>query len=182
MKVLLANAALLLLALKKKDKGDILPSFKEILSVKSSIKNRMRLRVEVLKGNEDLSKALKDKLEELPDVNSVSYNLVTGSLLLIYDSDKLEGDLLISIIIRLLDLEKEIDKKVHGILGKEVKGINEALDRGIYEKTNGFITLEELIILSLILGGTYQLITKPIMLPSGLTLLWWAHNYIRRSS
>ncbi len=180
MKILLANAALILLALKK-EKKEILPNFKGILTVKSSIKDRMRFRVEVLKNDENLCELLKEKLEELPDIKEVNYNTLIGSLLIKYNQNNLESDLLISIIIKLLNLEEEIDKKVHGILGKEVKNINEALDRGIYEKTHGFITLEELIIISLLLGGTYQLITKPIMLPSGLTLLWWAHNYIRRS-
>ena len=73
--------------------------------------------------------------------------------------------------------ENELQKAPDSYLGTEINTVFESLNQAVYSKTNGIIDLHTTISLSLVALGIRQIIkNKTNILPTGLTLIWWAYN------
>jgi hypothetical protein len=96
--------------------------------------------------------------------------------LIIYDKSKTDEATLTGVVVKLLGLENQIeDKPVPGI-GKEINEVMKSLNTSIFEYSNGMVDLNNLITLAFFSMGAYSLFRNPRMLPSGLSLLYWAYN------
>jgi hypothetical protein len=162
-----------------KNSKDRLPNFKNILEVKHFLPGRLRLYSPKIKNREDIKEMLISQLMKIQYINYVEFNTITGSVLIKYDKEKLDAVIIIAVIVKLLNLEKEIEKKPKSIIKKEIVNIKDSLNRAIYEKTNGIVDLETIILSLLLISGIYRVKTRPDVMPGGITLLWWANSNLR---
>lgn len=63
--------------------------FARSVEVASYIPGRARLYSKELVGNDALAKKIKDSLDEYAEITELSVNTVSGSILVIYDAEKL---------------------------------------------------------------------------------------------
>ncbi|MCG8573089.1 MAG: hypothetical protein MJB14_23395 [Spirochaetes bacterium] len=165
----------LLLGLKNKNlKNDNLHGFKNIIEVVHHIKGRIRFIIPRLKISEiDIEKTL----TSIKGIDQANVNRISGSLVITYDEQLINGQLLIGVVIHLLGLEKEIDKPVQPAYVKTLNEFSNALNRAVYEKSDGQLDLFHLVPIGLVGLAFYQLfINKKLTIPGAFTLLWWAHN------
>lgn len=149
--------------------------------VKHAIPGRIRVTSERLKRRE-VGEVLKDQLEKVDGIESITINLATGSLVLKYNTDILEEEILILALISLIESKKEHPKNNSSTLFNEIKLMKESVDYALLEKTNGKLDLKGAIPAVLIVVAIKKLITtKTLGTPSSLTLLYWAYNQISKN-
>lgn len=165
--------------LKKKKDKNLLPSFKNLVETKHHVKGRLRLKINLLIDNKEAIDYLTGNLKKIEPIKKIEVNPMIGSVLINYDEDQIDPIIIISACLKILDLEKELEKTPAGFIDKELNNINNSLDRTIYEKSNGLVNLKSVIKILLIGTGVYRVIKYPKMLPGGITLLWWAYQSIR---
>lgn len=157
----------------------LMPSFYGILEVKHRLPGRVRLQIDSLKGNEEVSKYLEEKLKSVNGIDKISVNSLVGSVLVKYDEKIIEPMFLIGIILNILGLEDKVFEKKSGTLHSVMKETVDMLDLTIYNKTKGILDLKTVIALFFMGYGFKKVRQNPIM-PNGVNLLWWGYNLIIR--
>lgn len=157
----------------------LIPSFYGILEVKHRLPGRVRLQIDSLKGNEEISKYLEEKLKSVNGIDKISVNSLVGSVLVKYDEKIIESMFLIGIILNILGLEDKVFEKKNGTLHSIMKETVDMLDLTIYNKTKGILDLKTVIALFFMGYGFKKVRQNPIM-PNGVNLLWWGYNLIIR--
>ena len=143
---------------------------------------RVRFYIPSLKNDEHNTELVEKQLTKIDGVDSVQVNQISGSVLIIFDKEKLEAELFCAALIRILDLEKELEKMPKPILPKELQEIGNSLNRAVFEKTGGIIDLWTAIPILLIIFGFRKILTdRTTMWPTGITMLWWAYNSLFRN-
>ncbi len=150
--------------------------FKGVVEIKHAIPGRIRFFIPILKNNPDGCDKLQKQLVKAEVIREIKINPVIGSLLMIYDEDGTDEATLTGVIVKLLGLEDQVDESPLSSAGKEIKQMMKSLNTSVYEYSNGMIDLNNLITLAFFSMGAYSLIRNPRMLPSGLSLLYWAYN------
>ncbi len=144
---------------------------------KHLLPGRVRFQIPLLVSQEKTVKDLTQQLEKIEGVQQIDCSIITGSVLILFDEGKLQAELLFAALIRLLNLEQELEKLPAPIIRKEIKRIGQGLNQAIYSKSNGLLDLKTLVPLSFGLFGIYRLIAeRPISLPTSITMIWWAYN------
>lgn len=157
-----------------------LPSFKGIIDVKHYIKGRIRLLIPLLKNNKAGGEALLKELKKLPQLKSLRLTDTTGSLLIEFDEAKITAPTVISILIRLLALEEEINRLPKGMILNEADQVSRAINRAIYEKSKGLFSTNSLLFTGFVAFGLYQMTVNKMRFPPALTMLWWAYNMLNK--
>lgn len=138
---------------------------------------RVRFRVPRLCGDVAAAEQLAGALERVASIESVSINTATGSVLIHYDAQVLNAALLVAAVIKVLGLEGELEKVPVSRFQQEFRQVSKALDRALYDQTNGLLDMKTAVFLSLAALGTAKLWQqRSFALPAGFTLLWWASN------
>ncbi len=138
---------------------------------------RVRFRVPSLRGNAASGEHLATALDGVASIKKVCVNTVTGSVLIHYDAQTLNAALLVAAVIKVLGLEGELEKVPVSRLQRELRQVSKALNRALYDQTNGLLDMKSAIFLSLAALGTVKLLQqRSLALPAGFTLLWWASN------
>ena len=138
---------------------------------------RARFAVKRLQGDEPMAGKLTDALTRVEAIEEVRVSPVTGSVLVQYDADRISADLLVAAIIKVLQLEGELDRPPSSVVGRELREISHAMNRAVYDRTGGILDLRTALFLSLAALGTTRLWRQgSLSLPAGFTLLWWAGN------
>ena len=138
---------------------------------------RARFEVKRLQGDMPAVEKLTDALTRVEAVEEVRVSPVTGSVLLQFDPDRISADLLVAAIIKVLQLEGELDRTPSSVVGRELREISHALNRSVYDRTGGILDLRTAVFLTLGVLGTTRLWSQSgLSLPAGFTLLWWAGN------
>ena len=138
---------------------------------------RVRFRVPSLCGDVASGKHLASALDRVASIKKVCVNTVTGSVLIHYDAQTLNAALLVAAVIKVLGLEGELEKVPVSRLQRELRQVSKALNRALYDQTNGLLDMKSAIFLSLAALGTVKLLRqRSLALPAGFTLLWWASN------
>ena len=163
---------------KPKRKNNVLhlPSFRNVLEVRSAIPGRIRLVSPLLKGNTAMITQAKEQIIRLKVVNRVEINPVTGSLLLIYDADQIEPQLLEAAVVKLLGLEELVKHAEGSVLRREVKNLGDAFNHAVMDKTGGLLDAKILIALVLMGVGIFNIVRNPTWMPCGYNFLWWGAN------
>jgi hypothetical protein len=176
-------SSLLGLKKKKKEKGDSsqpsepLLNAPSIISVVHRIPGRIRLRVPSLIGRDETALRLRTTLGRIDSVSAVGVSPATGSVLFEYDKDRVSADTLAAAVIRLLGLERELDKDVQPESLTELRKFEKSLNRAVYEKSGGTLDLRTAMFIVLAVMGIQRILKQGSMaLPAGFTLLWWAGN------
>lgn len=143
---------------------------------------RVRFNIVSLKNNETKLAIVNKQIPKIEGVASVQVNKISGSVLILFDKDRLEPELLCAALIRLLDLEKELEKIPKPIISKELKEMGNSLNRAVFEKTGGIIDLWTAIPILLIIFGIRKILTdRATIWPTGIALLWWGYNSLFRA-
>lgn len=167
-----------LMGKKKQDQKSPLLNIRGPIKTSHLLPGRVRFHVPSVTKNNEHSEILTDQLPKIDGLDYLSVTKATGSVLIKYDSTKLEPELLVAAIIRLLGLEKELEARPQPIILKEAKEMANSINRAVYEKTGGIIDLWTAIPIILGALGVRKLLTErsAAMLPAGFTLLWWSYT------
>jgi hypothetical protein len=168
----------------KNDKGSHrLPRFNTgPVQTVHSLPGRLRLRVPSLSEDEDARKTVAEHMPRIKGVDLVEISPVTGSVLVLYEQNELEPELLFAALVRLLGFDEELEGSPTPILTRELKTMGESLNRAVYEQTGGVIDLWSAILILLAGLGIRSMVRNPAQaFPAGFALLWWGLNGIRRS-
>lgn len=166
---------------KLKNKDYNIPNFRGVLELKHSLPGRIRFYVPILKENNELKNMVLEQLTRISQINNVKINVITGSILIQYKQEEIEPVLLMGVLLKLMNLENEINKEPIPILKKEMLNLKESFNLAIYDKTKGILDGKIIITLLLIILGTYTLKTKnkaDANLP-GLNYIWWAYTSMK---
>ena len=155
-----------------------LPDFRGILEVKHAVLGRFRLYVPVLKNNEELKYAFLNEVTKIDLIKDIEVNTLTGSIIINYDSSQIEPQLLLAVIIKLLGLEEEITKEPSSLLRGELKNIKDSVNMAIYNKSNGLLDGNSLLVLTLLMASAYKFYTGTGSKVGPTTCLMWALSYL----
>lgn len=155
-----------------------LPSFKNTLEVRSSIKGRIRFYSPILKSNDNLSNYLLDQVKKIQVIKLCTINTVTGTILIEYDHENLDPQTLEGAIIKLLGLDKDIEDGRVSQIRKETSNIVSALDSGIYDFSNGILDLKSLTVIGFFVAAFLDYRNYGFRTPDYMTLLWWSASLI----
>jgi hypothetical protein len=138
---------------------------------------RARFQIPLLKHNAIQSTQTREQLSKIQGVHSVAISEITGSVLIQFDQTTIKADLLAAALIRLLGLEKELEKTPEPTITRELRDMGESLNRAVYDKTGGLLDLWTAIpILLLAVAGKKIITDKALTAPAAATLLWWGYN------
>ncbi len=163
-------------AFQKQKKGNEALSFGGQIEVSHSLDGRIRFRSELLKIS-DISNLVTIQLTKIEGIKKVAPTLLTGSLLIEFDSSKIDKDLLVGAVYRLIGVEESLGQLQHSKVYDEIKSVNNALNHAVLDKTKGFLDVKTVVPISFVGLAAYQIASsKFISTPSSLTLLWWAYK------
>jgi len=171
----LITAALLttLLGQKRGAGGAALPSFPNVMETLHALPGRLRLRAPVLIGKRAAAEQLQKSLSRLDGVQSAEANPISGSLLIHFAPERVKPDMLIGAAIRLLGLEKDVERAPPSYIGEGIRRAGESLNQAIYQQSGGAIDLWTSLTLLLVAAGVRQLAAGNQF---GWPLLWWAYR------
>jgi Heavy metal associated domain 2 len=170
----LVTAAVLTALFRKRAAGhEGLPSFAGVMETVHVLPGRLRLRAPALIGRRAAAEQLKKSLARLEGVRDVEVSSVSGSVLFRFAPDEVTPDLLLGAAIRLLGLEKDIERTPPSQIGEGIRNAGQSLNHAIYQQTDGVIDLWTSITLLLVVSGIRQLAAGN---PFGWPLLWWAYR------
>lgn len=150
--------------------------FRGIVEIKHSIPGRVRFHIPILKMDVDKGKLLEQQLMKASAISEIKVNSLLGSLLIVYESDKIDEVTLTGVLAKLLGLEKELEKPPRSILEQEVGRILQSANKSIYEQTEGLLNLNSAITLTFLSLGIWSLVRNPSVLPAGISLVYWAYT------
>jgi hypothetical protein len=138
---------------------------------------RVRFRIPLMVKKEEALKAATSQIAKINGVKWIESSKITGSVLINFDHSIIQADLLFAALIRLLELEDELQKAPASYLSTEIRTVFESLNHAVFSKTNGIIDLYTAIPILLAALGISQIFkNKTNIFPTGLTLIWWAYN------
>ncbi|MGO5066647.1 MULTISPECIES: HMA2 domain-containing protein [unclassified Clostridium] len=164
----------------KKKKENNLPSFKDLLEIKHYMPGRIRFYSNRIKNNKDTVIFLGEQLNKIPIIDLMDINIITGTVLIKYNANEMEPIVIISILIKLLNLEKEISKEPKDRIGTEIVEVKNSLNRAVYEKTQGILSMKTIMFFALLSYGIKRYRQRPDLIPGGVTLMYWALSYLNK--
>ncbi len=169
--------------LKKNQALGGLPHFKTgPLRIVHAIPGRIRFIVPSLRKSESNLRKL-NKLYTLSGVSNVNASIITGSIVIKYDSNQIMPPMMFAAIAHLLELENELNQSPTPALLQEIRAIGKSFNRVVYQETYGIVDIQTITIFMLIfLGGKKFIQDRWASLPAGITLLWWALNAIQKEN
>ena len=157
-----------------------LPSFRNVCEVRASIPGRMRLYIPELARNREQTEDMLEKMNSIEAIQSISVNPTLSTLLVRYDAGQVEPAVIEGAIIRLMNLDAQIDRKELPKLQEKLQMILQALDRTLLDATDGWVDTRMAASGSLLALGLSKGIKGGFLLPGAATLLWWAANVAKR--
>jgi hypothetical protein len=173
-------AGLMLMAKPLLGRKPIMPSARGIIETAHMVPGRVRFVIPSMVGNARTAKVLEEQLASLDQIESLSINLVSGSVIIHYDMAAIEPVVLFGALSRLLGLDDQINNGKEPLVWREMKAAGQALDRAIYEKSSGLVDIKTLVTLVTLGTFTYKLVSDAGRLtsPGTVTLGWWFFNLI----
>ena len=178
----------ILASLLKKGQGNKAPSA-PLLRLHTPVRTchllpgRVRFAVPALKGNKDAADRLTSALKRVQAIDLVAVNTISGSVVIRFNPEQISAELLVAAIIKVLGLEKELERIPASVLGREIHHVAHALNRAVYDQTQGLMDLRTALLLAMAGLGTIKLLQhRQLALPAAFTLLWWAGDGLFRST
>ena len=136
---------------------------------------RVRFRVPCLAEDESRADLLCEKLPTLQGVESVTVTPGTGSVLVCYEEERVNPELLYAAVVRLAGVEKQLVSSPPPAVVKEMRTFIGSLNRVIYDRTGGVLDFASAVLILLAAIGIVKSASEGRKsLPSGFTLLWWS--------
>jgi len=144
---------------------------------KHILPGRVRFQIPLLKGQEEVLIKTQNQLKKIDGIHQVTITALTGSVLILFDENKLEAELLFTALIKLLGLEKELEQTPNARIKKQINQFVSALNTAVYTQTDGMLDLKTSVPLLLGLYGLFRVFTeRPLSMPASVTMIWWAYN------
>ena len=102
---------------------------------------RVRLRVPSLAENAAGAALVREKLPTIHGVQSVKLNPATGSVLILYREDEVRPELLFAAVVRLMNLDAELQRMPQPVVTRELREILGSANRMVYDRTGGLVDL-----------------------------------------
>jgi hypothetical protein len=166
--------------LMSKNKGVTKPPLLQVrwpIQTSHLLPGRVRFHIPLYKGNQKGLDSAIVQIRKIEGVSNAHANSISGSVLIQFDESKLQADLLFAALIRLLGLEKEIERTPVPKLNKEISEIYKSINQAVYAKTNGILDVKTAVALIIAATGVYRIFAeRSISMPATLTMIWWAYN------
>jgi len=133
---------------------------------------RVRFNAPILVGRSDEAEQVRGSLRRIQGVQSVEVNTRTGSVLILFDNNRLEAEILFAALIRLLGLERELNKTPKSLLRKEGWEALQSLNRAVYDTTHGLIDLYSAAGILAGAAAVNHLVIRHISLPGVAVSAW----------
>ena len=158
-----------------------LMSLKWPIETKHLLPGRVRFHIPLLVGDHDGKHHVEAQLQRIEGVDSIQVSRISGSVVIVYQPDKITPELLFAALIRLLGLEKELERTPESAISKELRNIGKALNHAVYAGTDGLLDLWTTVPLILLVIGARKIMTeRTLSFPTGFTLMWWAYTAMFR--
>lgn len=142
---------------------------------------RVRFAVPRLEGDQSAADALAAALARLDGVEEVRVTARIGTVLVRFDAGKLQPELLVAAVVRLLGLEREMEQAPVSAVSRKLSDVGRTVDRAFFDQTRGLLDLRTALPLALLALGLYRMLSKQgPALPTSATLIWWALSSLRR--
>lgn len=165
---------------RKRKKSNAFKGFKGIVEIMHIIPGRIRFRIPLLKNNMELCRTLEQQLNQAGSISHIQSNRHTGTLLVIFDRDKIDPATLTGVLVKLTGQEKEVEQMPQSVAGKELSKLIRSLNSSVYTHSDGFFDLNSMISLVFLSLGLWTVIRRPSVLPAGISLVYWAYNNTMR--
>ena len=99
---------------------------------------------------------------------------------MIYNEDKVQPHILEGAVIKLLGLDAAIHQEENSVLEREFRTIINAVNKGVFEKTKGFMDGKYLLVIWLLIISVLKFIQNPETPLNPFSLLWWSTNIALR--
>jgi len=152
--------------------------FRGIVEIRHSIPGRVRFHVPVLKKNIEKGAMLEKELKKAAAIRQISVNPLLGSVLVVYDPEKINEVTLTAVLAKLLGLEKEMEKPPRSVIGQQMAKFIKSANSSVYEQTDGLMDLNAAITVSFLSLGVWSLLRNPRVLPAGVSMIYWAYNNV----
>lgn len=156
-------------------------SYKGVIEVKHSLPGRIRYYIPKLTRIKLDTGKLKKQLLSIDGINKIEFNPISGSVLVFYDESGIEPFFIFAALVKLFQLEAELEKPTKSMVGKEIFDISSSLNRATYEYTRGLLDLKTMVPLLFIGSALFQFFIKRTrVFPGSMTLLWWAYAMLSK--
>ena len=162
---------------KKTGKQIGLPSLRGKLEAVHALPGRLRLNSPLLEGlHHNVHRKISAEIQKVEGVHSADINNLSGSLLVTFDSSRIDPLIVHGVITKVLGLEQEFEQSPEGLLSREVNLIGRALNQQIYQSSGGLMDLRSSLMMSVLMLALYRIIIRgDRTLPGGINLLWWTY-------
>ena len=143
---------------------------------------RVRFKIPALVNDTSGCKAIRENMSKITGLKKAEASPVTGSVLLLYDeSSRITPELLLTASVKILGLDKELEKPAESLLSKEIREFSSSLNRAVYDQTGGLIDFWSAAFILMALFGIRSMATAGSKaFPAGFSMLWWATNGLMR--
>jgi heavy-metal-associated domain-containing protein len=164
----------------KGKKASLLPMLRHgPVNTEHALPGRVRFSVPSLKDDDSKAEFLQEKLCTLDGVQSVNVAPVTGSVLIGYREGVVQPELLYAAVVRLMGLDKELEKTPRPKLVKELRSVLDSLNRVVYDRTGGILDFSSSLLIVLAAVGVKKMFAEGAKaMPAGFTLLWWGAHHL----
>jgi len=166
---------------KKTERRSPLLSLRYPIRTRHILPGRVRFQADILKNDAKAEKFLGEQLKKVKGISEIRISTVTGSVLIHFSENKIQPELLYTVLIRLLGLEKELEKTPQPVILKEIRLIGDSINRAVLERSGGIIDLWTAIPIVLGAVGLRKIMAQRLLaFPTGFTLVWWSYQALFR--
>jgi hypothetical protein len=167
---------------KKTGKQTGLPSLPGKLEAVHALPGRLRLNSPLLEDiPNNVHRKISTEIKKVEGIHAVDINAHSGSLLVTFDSSRIDPPLVHGVVTRVLGLEQEFEESAEGLLTREIDLIGRALNQQVYQTSGGLMDLRSSLMMGVLMLALYRIIIQgDRTLPGGINLLWWTYVMAKR--
>lgn len=163
-----------------KGKKKAFKGFRGVVEIRHAIPGRIRFYIPVLKMDAERAMLLEKQLLKAQAVKQIQINPLLGTLLVVHDPGKIDAATLTGVLVKLLGLEKELEKSPQSLVGGELQRVLKSANMAVYEQTDGLLDLNSAVSLGFLSLGIWSVLRSPSILPAGISMLYWAYSNASR--
>ncbi len=162
---------------RKTGKQTGLPSLPGKLEAVHALPGRLRLNSPLLEDTENtVHRKISSEITKVEGIHSADINALSGSLLVTFDSSRIDAVIVHGVVTRVLGLAPDFENPPEGLLTREIELFGRALNQQVYQTSNGLMDLRSSLMMGVLLLALYRIIIQgDRTLPGGINLLWWTY-------
>ena len=162
---------------KKSGKQTGLPSLPGKLEAVHALPGRLRLNSPLLEDiQNNVHRKISSEITKVEGIHTADINALSGSLLVTFDSSRIDTVIVHGVIIRVLGLAQDFENPPEGLLTREIELFGRALNQQVYQTSNGLMDLRSSLMMGVLLLALYRIVIQgDRTLPGGINLLWWTY-------